>query len=162
MVSEPDQPSAQETTDEIPEDMEVEEQLEGEETTSEDMEALETEEVIVLDESEYSDDNVKAAVTGNWPPIGTSQTGPHDTTDFNEGSLDRLEIRKAVSYVTGIPEEHLMEWWIGNGGHQKVIATVSERTEGETETYRVFLTWIDGEGWQPTKVETLIENEYAE
>lgn len=59
--------------------------------------------------------------------------------------------------VTGIPEDNMIEWWVGNGGDQKVVATVSDREE--TETYRVYLSWVDNEGWQPTKLETLVEND---
>lgn len=51
----------------------------------------------------------------------------------------------------------MIEWWIENGGDQKVIATVSDTAE--TEVFRVFLSWVDNEGWQPTKVEILIEND---
>ena len=42
----------------------------------------------------------------------------------------------------------MIEWHVGNGGEQKVIATVSNRAK--TEYYRVYLDWIDGEGWKPT------------
>lgn len=103
-------------------------------------------------ETEPSDDDVVQAVMGNWPPIGTEQTGPH-TTNYEDGSEDRIEIKRAASKVTGIPEDDLIEVWIGNGGDQKVVATVSNRAQ--TEKYRVFMSWIDEEGWQPTKLETL-------
>lgn len=116
------------------------------------------EDEIVTVEAEPSDENVKEAVMGNWPPVGTSQTGPH-TTNFNTGSQDRIEIKQAVSLVTGISENDMIEWWVENGGEQKVIATVSDKTESDPETYRVYLSWIDNEGWQVTKLETLIEND---
>ncbi|MEI3596611.1 MULTISPECIES: YrrS family protein [unclassified Oceanobacillus] len=103
-------------------------------------------------ETEPSDDDVAEAVMGNWPPIGTEQTGPH-TTNYEDGSADRIEIKRAASKVTGIPEDDLIEVWIGNGGDQKVVATVSNRAQ--TEKYRIFMSWIDEEGWQPTKLETL-------
>lgn len=119
-------------------------------------EAEDEDQEVTTVEAEPSDDNVSEAVTGNWPAIGTSQTGPH-TTNFENGSQDRIEIKKAVSMVTGIPEDNMIEWWVGNGGDQKVVATVSDREE--TETYRVYLSWVDNEGWQPTKLETLVEND---
>lgn len=111
---------------------------------------------VITEEAEPSDDNVKEAFSGNWPPSGTEQTGPH-TTVYDNGSQDRIEIKRAVSNATGIPSDDMIEWWVENGGDQKVIATVSDTAE--TETYRVYLSWIDNEGWQPTKIETLIEND---
>lgn len=92
-------------------------------------------------------DDVIEAFKADWPPSGTIQEGPH-TTDYSNGSQDRIEIKRAVSYVTGIPEDDMIEWHVGNGGEQKVIATVSNREK--TEYYRVYLDWIDGEGWKPT------------
>lgn len=111
---------------------------------------------IDMEETNPSDDNVKEAFTGNWPPSGTEQTGPH-TTVYSNGSQDRIEIKQAVSDATGIASDDLIEWWVENGGDQKVIATVSDKAE--TETFRVYLSWIDNEGWQPTKIETLLKND---
>lgn len=105
---------------------------------------------------EPSDDNVSDAYTGNWDPIGTEQEGPHTTT-YDDGSQDRIEIKEATSMVTGIDADNMVEWLVENGGDQKVIATVSDKDE--TQTFRVYLQWVDGEGWQPTKVEELIEND---
>ncbi|BAC13957.1 hypothetical conserved protein [Oceanobacillus iheyensis HTE831] len=105
---------------------------------------------------EPSDENVSDAYTGNWDPIGTEQEGPHTTT-YDDGSQDRIEIKEATSMVTGIDADNMVEWLVENGGDQKVIATVSDKDE--TQTFRVYLQWVDGEGWQPTKVEELIEND---
>ncbi len=111
---------------------------------------------VITEEAEPSDDNVEEAFTGNWQPSGTEQNGPH-TTVYTDGSQDRIEINHAVSNATGIASEDMVEWFIENGGDQKVIATVSDKAE--TETYRVYLSWVDDEGWQPTKIETLITND---
>ncbi|AXI09529.1 hypothetical protein CUC15_11615 [Oceanobacillus zhaokaii] len=121
-----------------------------EEDTASDNEEVETE------PAEPSDDNVAEAYVGEWEPVGTEQTGPHTTT-YDEGSADREEMKQAVSVATGLATTDMIEWWYENGGDQKVIATVSDKAQ--TATYRVFITWIDGEGWQPTKVEKLIEND---
>lgn len=127
------------------------------ETSSEIEESTETDQAVVLEEADSTDENVKEAWTGDWPAIGSIQTGPH-SIDYNNGSQDRIEIKKAVSLVTGIPEDDMIEWWVGNGGgEQNVIATVSDREE--TETFRVYLTWIDKEGWKPTRLETLYVND---
>lgn len=100
--------------------------------------------------------NVISAFTGDWAPIGTEQQGPHTTT-YDEGSVDRIEMEKAIRLATGLAEGVMITWWLENGGDQKVIATVSDRAE--TKTYRVYLSWIEAEGWQPTLVEELREND---
>lgn len=117
---------------------------ENENAAEEDIE-VETEQV------DSSDDNVIEAYTGSWQPIGTVQEGPH-TTVYDTGSQDRIEIKQAVMSATGLGED-LTEHWVGNGGDQKVVATVS----GHSEIYRVYLSWVDQQGWQVTQVERLKE-----
>lgn len=129
---------------------ETEDQTTDEEA-SEDNEEVETEQV------EPSDDNVSEAYTGNWDPVGTEQEGPH-TTNYNDGSQDRIEIDHAASVAAGLDQNSMSTYWVGNGGDQKVIATVGN--EEQAEYYRVFLSWMDNEGWQPTKVEVLNELDY--
>jgi cytoskeletal protein RodZ len=101
-----------------------------------------------------TDDNVTKAYTGDWEPIGTTQTGEH-VTDYGDGSTDRNEIKQAIAAATGISADNMIEWWIGNAGDQQVTATVSD-TQKETIA-RVQLDWVDGEGWQVTLVEELNE-----
>lgn len=106
---------------------------------------------------EVSDDaNVKEAYTADWKPIGTEQEGPH-AKKFSEGTQDRIEMEKALRVATGIQEDDMITWWLANGGGQDVIGTVSNKAE--EKTYRVYLTWVENEGWQPTKVEILKEND---
>ncbi|MBP2077518.1 YrrS family protein [Oceanobacillus polygoni] len=127
-----------------------------EEANDEENEENDADEEIETEEAEPSDGNVAEAYTGDWSPVGTEQEGPH-TTSFEGGSQDRIEMRRAITQATGLSEDNMVEWWIGNGGDQKAVATVSDTAE--TEVYRVFLSWVDNEGWQPTKVEILIEND---
>lgn len=102
---------------------------------------------------EASDDNVLEAYTGNWQPVGTEQAEPHQV-NYGE-SQDRVEMEEAISVATDL--EEMFVWWIENGGDQKVIATVS--TIDKIDTYRVYLSWIANEGWQPIKVENLKVND---
>ncbi|WP_047986364.1 YrrS family protein [Ornithinibacillus californiensis] len=102
------------------------------------------------------DDNVIEAYTAEWQPIGTEQEGPH-TTQFDTESQDWLEMEQAIRVATGLTEQDMITWFIGNGGHQKAIGTVTNKAE--TEIYRVYLSWVDNEGWQPTLVELLKEND---
>jgi cytoskeletal protein RodZ len=105
-----------------------------------------------IDQSE----NVIDAYTANWSPIGTEQTGPH-TTKFELESQDWVEMEKAIRLATGLQEGDMVTWFIGNGGEQKAIGTVTNKAE--TEIYRVYLSWVDNQGWQPILVERLKEND---
>jgi len=109
-------------------------------------------EIDIIEES--SDENVIRTYVGNWEPIGTSQVGEH-VTNYNDGSDDRIEIKRAASKVTGIAEDNMIEWRVGNDGDQKVYAVISNKEQ--TDYYRLFLSWIDHEGWQVTKVEKIKE-----
>lgn len=109
---------------------------------------------IITQYVESDDDNVIEAYKGNWPPIGTTQEEPH-TTNYEDGSQDRKEIRDAILFVTNVNEENLIEHWIGNGGDQKVIATVEDRST--KNIYRLYLSWVERNGWQVTLVERLKE-----
>ena len=128
--------------------------------SSEKEQSSDTEEPEEDDEAETkeipsTDENVAKAYTGDWEPIGTSQTGEHSATDYTDGSADRIEIKQAVAVATGISADNMIEWWIGNAGDQQVTATVSD-TQKE-KIARVQLKWVDGEGWQVTLVEELNE-----
>lgn len=112
----------------------------------------EDKEKVEIEEIESQDSNVIKAYEGDWKPIGTEQVGPH-TTNYNDGSDDRAEIKKAVAAVTGIEEDKMIEHWVGNGGDQKVISTVQD--EANDDIYRVYLEWIDEDGWQVKKVEKI-------
>lgn len=111
---------------------------------------------VETEQAEPSDDNVTEAYTGNWKPVGTEQTGQH-TINFDDGSQDRKEIKKAAAVATELDEETLIMWWVSRNGNQKVLATVSNSEN--TEIYRAYLTWVEGQGWKPTKVEKLKEND---
>ncbi|WP_341356610.1 DUF1510 family protein [Rossellomorea sp. y25] len=119
---------------------------------------LEGEDQSELKVEDSDDPNVKQTmVHPNWKPIGTEQTGEH-VSSYDLGSADWQEKVKATSYATGIPEDNMTVWYIeGNGGPQKSMATVTAK---DTKTpYRVYLQWVDGKGWQPTKVQELVEND---
>ncbi|RYG74772.1 DUF1510 family protein [Lentibacillus lipolyticus] len=111
---------------------------------------------ITTEKAEPSDDNVLEAYTGNWEPVGTEQPEPH-TVNFNEDSQDRKEMRQAVAAATDLNVNDFIMWYISRNGEQKVLATVSSKDE--SEVYRVYMSWISNEGWKPTKVERLKEND---
>lgn len=124
----------------------------------EDTVALEGEDQSELKVEDSDEPNVKKTmVHPDWKPVGTEQTGEHVSV-YDEGTVDWQEKIKATSYATGIPEDNMTVWWMeGNGGPQKSMATVTAK---DTKTpYRVYLQWVDGKGWQPTKVQELVEND---
>lgn len=150
------QPSSQEeqnSTDEENESFYEKESKEDTETDQEENSSSENDgnidkedeeqEEIEKQEVDSSDENVLKAYTADWKPIGTEQEEPH-TTNYSDGSQDRIEIKEAVLMVTDIPEQNLVMHWVGNGGDQKVEATVSN--EDNSEIYRVYLSWVEGEG----------------
>lgn len=123
---------------------------EGKSSQADDPENQEIEEIEVPD-----DDNVLRAYRGNWEPVETEQEGPHKVTEntFDNSSQDWEEIMQAVSIATGLNQEKMVKHWVGNGGNESVIATVSN--DAKTENYRVHVSWVENQGWQPTKVEVL-------
>ncbi|WP_330948627.1 YrrS family protein [Virgibacillus sp. MG-45] len=131
-------------------------QSDGDNETDETSEQNAANQNVEKEQVEPSDDNVIEAYVADWEPIGTEQEGPH-TTVFETDSLDWKEMEKAASIATEISEEEMHTIWIENGGDQKAIATVSDATN--SQFYRVYISWVDGQGWQPTKVEVLKEND---
>ncbi|SHF66986.1 YrrS family protein [Ornithinibacillus halophilus] len=97
---------------------------------------------------------IDSFTSSDWKPIGTEQEEPH--TLFGN-DLDRIEMEKAIRVATRLDENNMVTWWLKNNGPQKVIGTVSDREE--TVIYRVYLSWIENQGWQPTLVEELSEND---
>jgi flagellar biosynthesis GTPase FlhF len=88
-----------------------------------------------------------------WSPVGTSQSEPH-SADYTKGSQDWAEMKKALSYATGIPESEMIIWFLGNNGSPNDAAgTISPKDQ--SVKYKVYITWVENEGWKPTKIEKL-------
>ncbi|SDK52452.1 YrrS family protein [Sediminibacillus albus] len=102
------------------------------------------------------DSNVVEAYTADWQPVGTSQQEPHQTT-YEEGTQDWEEMMEAIELATDLTSDDRVVWWVERAGDQQVIATVSD--SAETEIYRTYVTWVENQGWKPTKVEVLEEND---
>ncbi|WP_046174145.1 DUF1510 family protein [Domibacillus indicus] len=138
-------------TEDESEPAETEEPAEEEQTEEEPAD----EEVIV---SEGTDPNVEEDIVNpNWEGVGTSQTGEH-TSSFETDSTDWQEKEQALAYATGIPLSDMTVWYISGDGPQAAIGTVSPKSN-QDEAYRVHIEWVDGEGWKPTKVQKLEEND---
>lgn len=109
--------------------------------------------------TDSDDPNVAKVITKDWEPIGTEQTGEHENS-YSSTSVDWQEKRKAFSLATDIPIENTSLWFVEQGADPatQAIGTLSTK-ETPDKAYRVYITWVDGEGWQPTKVEELKTND---
>jgi cytoskeletal protein RodZ len=87
-----------------------------------------------------------------WQPIGTTQSEPH-VTQFKKDSVDWKEMLDAVSYATGLSQSDMIVWFIGNNGPNKAVATIS--TKDKAQYYKVYIEWVENQGWKPTKVQKL-------
>ncbi|MGG3574632.1 DUF1510 family protein [Bacillus gobiensis] len=100
-----------------------------------------------------SSDVEQTIVNPEWKAVGTEQTGDHVAT-YDDSSKDWAEMLKAMSYATGVSEDKMTVVWLGNnGGPQDAKGTIKDKESGEK--YKVEITWEDGNGWKPTKVEKL-------
>jgi cytoskeletal protein RodZ len=101
--------------------------------------------------------NVKKTIENpSWNPIGTTQTGEHYAV-YDKESVDWAEMLQAMSYATGVDQSNMNVWFLGNNGFNKSVGTIT--TKDQKQIYRVYIDWVDGQGWKPTKVEELKEVE---
>lgn len=140
--SEASQETASDETDETEQSSERVEEESSEESTDEK----------AIREVPSTDPNVIKAYAADWEPIGTTQTGVH-VTNYNDGSADRIEIKRATAKVTGVSEDDMVEYWIGNDGEQRVTATIMQLSSGKY--FKTYLTWNDGKGWQVTRYDEI-------
>jgi cytoskeletal protein RodZ len=107
-----------------------------------------------------TDPNVKNTITNpDWQPVGTTQSGEHVPV-YDKSAVDWKEMEKAISYGTGLNQSEMTLWFLGRnkeGAENQSVATVS--TKDNSVTYRVYIEWVDGQGWKPIKVEELFEND---
>ncbi|MBU5595310.1 YrrS family protein [Amphibacillus sp. MSJ-3] len=106
-------------------------------------------------EIEYIDsdeENVEFSYKSTWPSIQTKQTEPHEIT-WEQTSQDWQEMMKAAELATGVPVDEMYYLWVSGNGPQSVIATFSN--SAMDEHFRVYITWIEYQGWQPERVDML-------
>ncbi|MFN2745135.1 YrrS family protein [Bacillus sp. z60-18] len=95
----------------------------------------------------------KTIINPNWKPVGTKQSGEHTAT-YDSSSQDWAEMLEAISYATGVSKDNMTVIWLGNNGSpQDAKGTIQTNDSGVK--YQVAITWVDGKGWKPTKVEKL-------
>lgn len=126
------------------------EEKEAEENEAEDESEEDKEQVVT--EGGSGPDVEKTIENPAWKPVGTSQSGEH-TAVYDQNHVDWQEMLIAISYATGIEQGNMTVWFLGNNGPNSSVGTIS--TKDQSEKYRVYIDWVDGEGWKPSKVEVL-------
>jgi cytoskeletal protein RodZ len=141
-------------SDEKKVEVEINEQQEkDEESEQTDQEETSEEEQEVIETPGPPGSNIETEIVNPaWQPIGTTQSEPH-VTQFKKDSVDWKEMLDAVSYATGLSQSDMIVWFIGNNGPNKAVATIS--TRDKTQYYKVYIEWVENQGWKPTKVQKL-------
>ncbi|UOE54497.1 YrrS family protein [Bacillus sp. CMF12] len=129
-----------------------EEEKEAEENEAEEESEEDKEQVVT--EGGSGPDVEKTIENPAWKPVGTSQSGEH-TAVYDQNHVDWQEMLSAIQYATGIEQGNMTVWFLGNNGPNSSVGTIS--TKDQSEKYRVYIDWVDGEGWKPSKVEVLNE-----
>ncbi|WP_078552702.1 YrrS family protein [Bacillus alkalicellulosilyticus] len=158
----PNQPVAEEQTEEVTTETEVIEAEESEET--EDAQTNHGEpEVPPLEEEQDNhaeqEEMEESFSDGEWKPVGTVQETENFQADFTRDSTNWNEMTKAILLATGLTEEDMIIWRLGNGGNlQSAVGTVSDG-QNQNTPYQVRLEWTN-QGWLPVEVIKLTENPY--
>lgn len=98
------------------------------------------------------DENVLYAYTSTWEPVPTEQGEPHEIS-WEQDSVDWKEMMKAAELATGVHIDEIYHLWVSGNGVQSVIATFSN--SAMNEHFRVYITWVEGQGWMPERVDVL-------
>ncbi|EKN63810.1 hypothetical protein BABA_24150 [Neobacillus bataviensis LMG 21833] len=99
-------------------------------------------------EAVVSDDG-KTIENPSWKPVGTVQTGEH--TPVYSG-VDWDEMLNAISYATGIENSNMTVLWLGKDPAKANASVGTVSAKDTKEKYKVFIEWVDGQGWKPTQV----------
>ncbi|MEH7272560.1 YrrS family protein [Neobacillus vireti] len=108
----------------------------------------------VVTEGDGSSNVVRTIENPAWKPVGTVQTGEHSPV-YEKSSVDWQEMLKAISYATGLEESNMTVYWLGRDKASGSGSFSTVASKDKTQKYNVYLQWVDGEGWTPTKVEEL-------
>ncbi|WP_044894839.1 YrrS family protein [Bacillus alveayuensis] len=132
------------------------ESSENEKNNDDNKELEETSGEATVIEGDPNSNIIQEIVNPSWQPIGTTQSEPHVTT-FDKNSVDWKEMIDAISYATRLSPEEMIVWFIGNNGPNKAVATIS--TKDKMHHYKVYIEWVEQQGWKPTKVQQLRNRE---
>lgn len=110
----------------------------------------------VVTEGDGSSNVKKATENPAWQPVGTSQTGEH-TPVYDQSSVDWQEMLNAISYATGLDKSNMTVYWLGRDRSTTNGSFGTVASKDNKQKYNVYIQWVDGQGWKPTKVEELAE-----
>jgi cytoskeletal protein RodZ len=108
----------------------------------------------VITEGDGSSNVLKTIENPAWKSVGTVQTGEHAPV-YDSSSVDWQEMLTAISYATGLEESNMTVYWLGRDKTTGNGTFSTVASKDKTQKYNVYLEWVDGEGWKPTKVEEL-------
>lgn len=92
-------------------------------------------------------------VNPEWKVTPTKQTGEH-VSAYEKGDPDYEEKLETFRQAVQLDENDIIFWSVKNGGSaDSSVAVVS--TSDKTENYRIYIEWLQNEGWKPVKVEKL-------
>jgi len=92
-------------------------------------------------------------VNPQWDVTPTKQSGEH-VSAYEKGHPDYEEKLETFRQAVQLAEDDVIFWSVkNNGSTESSVAVLS--TNDKTENYRVFIEWVENEGWIPVKVEKL-------
>jgi len=140
-----------------------EDELSEETSTTE--ESATTEDSSATEEADQSQEVVTEGDGGSetenssWEPVGTTQTGEH-IANYDKSSADWQEMLNAISYATGLDQSNMTVYWLGRDKSTTNGSFSTVASKDNKQKYNVYLQWVDGQGWKPTKVEDLSGNDH--
>jgi cytoskeletal protein RodZ len=92
----------------------------------------------------------------DWKPVGTTQSGTH-TVVYDTSSQDWKEMLNAISYATGLDQGNMIVWHLGRDKSAENASVGTVSSKDKQQKYKVYIQWVEGQGWKPTKVEQLTD-----
>jgi len=108
----------------------------------------------VVTEGGSSSDVSQSVENPSWKPVGTTQSGEH-TPVYDENSADWQEMLAAMSYATGIDKSNMTVYWLGRDKSTPNGSVGTIESKDQKQKFRVYIKWVDGQGWMPTRVEQM-------
>jgi len=96
-------------------------------------------------------DDTQAVVTDGGSSAAT-QNGEHKMTFEGE---DWQQMLNAISGATGLDQSNMTVYWLGSDKSTANAAVGTVASKDKSKKYKVYIKWVDGQGYVPTKVEDL-------
>ncbi|HWK24371.1 MAG TPA: YrrS family protein [Ureibacillus sp.] len=128
------------------------EEIELDESESEDNTDSESDSKVIIQTS--NDPGVEEVIINpQWEVTPTKQVGEH-VSAYEKGHPDYEEKLATFQQAVQLAENDIIYWSVkNNGSTNSSVAVVS--TNDKSQYYRIYIEWMENEGWKPTKVEKL-------